>query len=297
MLMKFNVGKSEIVPVGEVNNLDALANILHCRVGSLPMKYLGMPLGSSFKTASIWNPILEKMEKKLSRWKRLYLSKGGRLMLLKSTPSSLPTFFFSLFTIPKAVAARLESIQRNFLWGSSEGCFKYPLVAWDKVCLPVEMGGLGIRNVAPFNQALLGKWLWTYGHEVTHLWRCVISSKYGEGQGGWSTNVCRRSHGCGLWRSINEGWESFSKHLSFVVGEGTCIRFWHDRWIGDTTLKDLYPELYVCSVVKDACISEVLWIPKGGTVRVWNLTFYRAFEDWELDASYSLLQLDRKSVV
>ena len=34
------------------------------------------------------------------------------------------------------------------------GCFKYPLVALDKVCLLVKMGGLGIRNVAPFNQAL-----------------------------------------------------------------------------------------------------------------------------------------------
>ena len=110
--LKVNVGKSEIVPVGEVNNLDALANILRCRVGSLPMKYLGMgmPLGTSFKTASIWNPILKKMEKKLSGWKRLYLFKGGRLMLLKSTLSSLPTYFLSLFTIPKVVAARLESI-------------------------------------------------------------------------------------------------------------------------------------------------------------------------------------------
>ena len=75
------------------------------------------------------------------------------------------------------------------------------------------------------------------------------------------------------------------------MGEGTRIRFWHDRWIGDNTLKDLYPELYVCSAVKDACISEVLWIPEGGTVKVWNLRFYRAFEDWELAASYSLLQL------
>ena len=26
-------------------------------------------------------------------------------------------------------------------------------------------------------------------------------------------------------------------------------------------------------------------------VRVWNLRFYRASEDWELDASYSLFQL------
>ena len=92
------------------------------------------------------------MEKKLSGWKRLYLSKGGRLMLLKSTLSSLPTYFFSLFTIPKSVVARLESIQKNFLWRSSEGSFKYPLVAWEKVCLPVEMGGLGIRSAVSFNR-------------------------------------------------------------------------------------------------------------------------------------------------
>ena len=48
------------------------------------------------------------------------------------------------------------------------------------------------------------------------------------------------------------------------MGEGARIRFWHDRWIGDTTLKDLYPELYVCSAIKDACISEILWILEGG---------------------------------
>ena len=154
--LKVNVGKSEIVPIGEVNNRDILANILWCRMGSLPMKYLGMPLGTSFKTASIWNPILEKIEKKLLGWKHLYLSKGGRLTLLKSL-SSLPTYFLSLFAIPKVVATKLKSIQRNFFWGSSKGCFKYPLVAWEKVCLPIELGGLGVKNVVSFNQALLGK--------------------------------------------------------------------------------------------------------------------------------------------
>ena len=84
-------------------------------VDSLPMIYLGMPLGTSYKTASIWNPILERMEKKLTGWKRLYLSKGGRLTSLKSTLSSLLTYHLSLFTVPKAVAIKLERIQRNFL--------------------------------------------------------------------------------------------------------------------------------------------------------------------------------------
>ena len=54
------IGKSEIVP----------------RVGSLPMIYLGMPLGTLYKTTSIWNPILKRMEKKLSGWKQALFVKG-----------------------------------------------------------------------------------------------------------------------------------------------------------------------------------------------------------------------------
>ena len=113
--LKVNVGKSEIVPVGEVGSIDVLANILSYRVGSLPRKYLGMPLGTLFKTASIWNPILEKMENKLFGWKHLYLSKEGRLTLLKGSFSSLLTYSLSLFTILVAVVDRLERIQRKFL--------------------------------------------------------------------------------------------------------------------------------------------------------------------------------------
>ena len=235
------MGKSEIVSIGYVRNIQSLANILQCRVGSLPMIYLGMPLGTLYKTTSIWNLILERMEKKLSSWKRLYLSKGGRLTLLKSTLSSLLTYYLSFFTIPKTVPTRLERIQRNFLWGSSVEYFKYPLVAWEKVYLPCELGGLGIWKLVPFNQALLGKWLWRYGHETSHLWRRVISLKYGEGKGGWCTRACSRAHGCGLWRSTSEGWETFAKHFSFVVGDGSCILFWHDKWTEDVPLKILYP--------------------------------------------------------
>jgi hypothetical protein len=66
------------------------------------MTYLGMPLGASFKEKSVWLPIMEKMERQLSRWKKFYLSKGGCLMLLKNTLSSLPyllpfPFYYSYF--------------------------------------------------------------------------------------------------------------------------------------------------------------------------------------------------------
>ena len=164
--LKVNIGKSEIVPVGEVGNMDALARILCCKIGCLPMSYLGMPFGAHYKDSSIWNPIIERMEKKLAGWKQLYLSKGGRLTLLKSTLLSLPTYYLSLFTIPQHVVDRLEKIQRNFLWGRSNEslnshlllgrklCGQWSLVAWEskklgcltKFCLGSGSSDLGMKS-------------------------------------------------------------------------------------------------------------------------------------------------------
>ena len=127
--LKVNTLKSEMVPIGEVPNVHVLAEILGCRIGSLPMAYFGMPLGASHKSLTIWNPILEKIEWKLAGWKKMYLSKGGRLTLLKSTLSSIPTYFLSLFTIPTHVANKIERLQRDFLWRDSRN----HLVGWDKV--------------------------------------------------------------------------------------------------------------------------------------------------------------------
>ena len=78
--LKVNVHKSEMVPIGEVDDVQALVDILGCRVGTLPISHIGMPLGASHNSPSIWNPILEKFKRKLAGWKKLYLSKGGRLM-------------------------------------------------------------------------------------------------------------------------------------------------------------------------------------------------------------------------
>jgi hypothetical protein len=59
------LAKSKLVPVGELNNVDGLTGFLGCRVSSLPLNYLDLPLRASFKAKSIWDGIIEKVERHL----------------------------------------------------------------------------------------------------------------------------------------------------------------------------------------------------------------------------------------
>ena len=108
--LKINMSKPEMVPVGNVHNLDSLADIMGCKTTQLPMNYQGLPLGANFKTKAIWDLILEKLERKLVNWQQMYLSNGGRVTLIKSTISNHPTYFLSLFPLPVSVALHIDKI-------------------------------------------------------------------------------------------------------------------------------------------------------------------------------------------
>jgi hypothetical protein len=58
--LRINLAKSEFVLVGNVINVEGLASIFDSRVSSLPMKYLGHPLGVLFKAKSIWDGLLRR---------------------------------------------------------------------------------------------------------------------------------------------------------------------------------------------------------------------------------------------
>jgi hypothetical protein len=89
--LKVSLTKSTLIPVGSLDDVDLLAGSLGCGTADLPLKYLGLPLGASFKLKAVWRDLEDLMARQLAPWKRLYLSKGGRVALIKSTLSNLPT--------------------------------------------------------------------------------------------------------------------------------------------------------------------------------------------------------------
>jgi hypothetical protein len=80
-----------------VENIGALASILGCSVAGLPMKYMGLPLGASYKDVVMWNDMIEQLKRQMVGWKRIYLSKGGHLTLIKSTCLTFQLTFYLYF--------------------------------------------------------------------------------------------------------------------------------------------------------------------------------------------------------
>lgn len=55
--------KSELIPVGRIENMEVLVSELGYRIGRLPSTYLGLSLGNPFKLTSVWNVVEEGFQK------------------------------------------------------------------------------------------------------------------------------------------------------------------------------------------------------------------------------------------
>ncbi|KAL5543390.1 hypothetical protein UlMin_007174 [Ulmus minor] len=256
--LKINMNKSSLAGISLTKEeVGVLASEVGCEKGSWPMKYLGLPLGGNPNSAEFWNPVIEKVSKRLDGWKKAFLSKGGRLTLIQSVLSSIPTYYMSLFKLPRVVAASLEKMMREFLWDRDSTGKARSLVRWKTVCKPKELGGLGIGNLILRNKALLGKWLWRFPLEQHSLWAAVIRSKYGLDRNGWDTNRVTVGSFRNPWKFISQGISNFFSYTKWVVGRGDHILFWHYNWCESYIFKTSFPSLYRLSRKKFCVINQI----------------------------------------
>ena len=47
-------------------------------------------------------------------------------------------------------------------------------------------------------------------------------------------------------------WELVSDRMVFIAGNERRVRFWRDRWCGDSPLCESFPSLFALSVEKEA---------------------------------------------
>ncbi|KAL0361373.1 UNVERIFIED_CONTAM: hypothetical protein Sradi_3821800 [Sesamum radiatum] len=116
-----------------------LARVLGVQVVDIYEKYLGLPAAIGRYKKVVFQNLIDKVWTKLS----------GKVVLLKSVEQAILMFMMSYFLIPAATCRILESLIADLLW-HNKGVKKTYWLAWDKVCVRREEGGLGLRKVVCF---------------------------------------------------------------------------------------------------------------------------------------------------
>lgn len=118
--LKVNYQKSCLVPINVNNNVaTSLANAFGCVLVSFLFTYLGLPMGLTKLQVKDYAPLIYKIEMRFSASAR-FLSYAGRVQLVNSILSSLPTYYMCTLKLPIAVIEAIYKYRKNCLWRDSD---------------------------------------------------------------------------------------------------------------------------------------------------------------------------------
>ncbi|XP_030958992.1 uncharacterized protein LOC115980941 [Quercus lobata] len=239
--LKINLGKSELVPVGVVNHIDLFLVVLGCKQGSLPMKYLGLPLGAKFKDKTIWNPILEKMERRLAGWKRLYLSKGGIRKIRLFNEALLGKWLWRFGIEEDALWRQVIEIKYGCMWGG-----------W---CTRAVIGPYGVGLWKNIHQG------WpSFSHHI--LYDIGDGSRVKFWQDWWCGETSLAVRYSDLFRFCKNKDASVAELMMSTNG----VRFWDVRFVRGVHARDLeamsdFLETIYGSSIRGLGEDKMCWIP------------------------------------
>lgn len=178
--MVINEGKSSTVRANlEPHDLHLLMIRFLFRIRDLDegIKYLGFLLNPKDYQKKDWDWLVAKIEKRLNLWSHGWISRVGRLVLIKSILEAIPIYKASMSWIPKGILEKIRWICFSYLWQGKKERKVLPWVIWDRIAILEALGGWGLRNIFLFFKSLAAKMGWRL-ISTNSLCTKVISQKY-----------------------------------------------------------------------------------------------------------------------
>ncbi|KAM0827058.1 hypothetical protein ACQ4PT_068438 [Festuca glaucescens] len=112
----------------------------------------------------------------------------------------------------------VDKLRRDFFWaGDRDSSVGRCMVAWNLVCRPKRLGGLGFHNLAMLNSALRAKWIWLRKTDSNRSWA-----------------------GLDL-KAMPAATQLFNASVIVNIGDGASTLFWLDPWIDGLTAAAIAP--------------------------------------------------------
>src|SRR6266540_4000229 len=230
----------------------------------MPFTYLGLPLGTKKPRIQDFSPLMDRIERSLLVMSSL-LSYLGRLQRVNSVISTIPTYAMCTLKLPVVVTNYVDRIMKQCLWRRADINKKGGnLASWDKVCKPINKGGLGVINLTLQNDALLLKHLDKFYNKKDLPWVSLIWNKYYKNKVPHATREVGSFWGKDVLR-LNVLYKGIAKSN---LGRGETVQVWDDLW-ADSVLSTKYNSLY--AYVKNPRISVQNMLATTDIISMFNL--------------------------
>ncbi|KAA3483545.1 reverse transcriptase [Gossypium australe] len=224
-----NFSKSTVFfsPNTSEENKEAVSNLLGVRMATNPEKYLDLLNMVGRKKKESFQKLLDRISMGIEGWSNRMLSQGG-----------YPNFCNVMFSITNLFMQKDGKHFRQVLVAERKGKERYSLVSMGSFMQIESEGGLGFRNMAQFNIAMLAKQGWRLLENPTSLVARVFKAKYFPKSNFLNSQLGNRNSY--VWRSIWAARGILEKGLIWNVGTSTSISIGNDAWVPDLIIIFLY---------------------------------------------------------
>lgn len=139
--------------------------------------YLKLPEQICGSKKKVFAYVHDRLNNRINAWSARFLFTEGKV-LIKSVAQALLTYVMSCFLLPQCIMDKLKSDVSNFWWRKRHNSRGLHWIAWDKICILQDLGGLDFRDLHDFNLALLVKQLWHLIQYPSSLLARVLKGRY-----------------------------------------------------------------------------------------------------------------------
>ncbi|XP_057442557.1 uncharacterized protein LOC130734228 [Lotus japonicus] len=216
-------------------------------------QYLGFPLSGGRHNKNRFHYLIENINRKLASWKTNLLNLAGRVCLAKAVISSIPTYTMQVFWLPRNIIDSINQTMRRFIWSRGNGHRGWHLVKWSTVTQDKETGGLGVKDMADHNTALLGKAVWNLLQNSNKLWVQTFTHKYLQGHS--ILSVPARHNASPIWKGIIKARDQLHNGFKYRLGDGKTS-MWYTDWTGQGKIVDRLPFVHISDT--NICLQDLI---------------------------------------
>ena len=169
---RFNIEKTEVVPIGTMRHRNNVINTrkinqrdnepLNERVkiakDGEAIRFLGAWIGNHTNVMVPWEPVIDKINKRLQRWNTAKPTMKGRSTIIQAIIGGMTQFLTMAQGMPENIEKALTKIARKFMWSGDSS----PRLALEILQRPINEGGLNLLDISTRNEAIELMWLKEY---------------------------------------------------------------------------------------------------------------------------------------